>query len=83
MPCHIDDDAAGSYAQALRAGAGRFCAAHAVENWTISGVLVQHGLSLNASDGTRQLTQKILPPVLDMENSVFEALEAFRDLRAR
>lgn len=79
MPCHIDDDGAGRYAQALRAGAGRFCTAYPAENRTISGVLLQHGLSLNANDGKRQLTRKVLPPVLDMEDSVFEALEAFRN----
>lgn len=61
------------------AGAARFGKAHPDENWSISGVLVQHGLSLNADDGKRRLTEKVLPPVLDMEESVFEALEAFRN----
>jgi hypothetical protein len=79
MPCHIDDNGAGSYARALRAGAGRFCTAYPAEEWTISGVLVQHGLSLNANDEKRYLRQKVLPPVLDMEGSVFEALDAFRN----
>ena|ERR1022692_3488078 len=79
MPCDIDDGGAGSYAEALTAGAARFCKAHPDESWTISGVLVQHGLSLNADDGKRSLTEKVLPPVLDMEDSVFDALEAFRN----
>jgi hypothetical protein len=33
---------------------------------------------LNASCGTRRLTAKVLPPVLDMEGCILETLEAFR-----
>jgi len=77
--CDIDDGAAGSYADALVSGATRFCEAHPDEHWEISGVLVQHGLSLNASSGARRLMAKVLPPVLDMEGCIFDALEAFRN----
>lgn len=76
--CEVDDGAAGSYGDALVCGATRFCDAHPEEDWEISGVLVQHGLSLNASCGTRRLTAKVLPPVLDMEGCILETLEAFR-----
>jgi len=79
IPCKIDGGGAGNYAEAMMAGAARFCRAHPEENWTISGVLDQRGLSLNANDGKRYLSEKVLPPVLDMEDSIFKALEAFRN----
>jgi hypothetical protein len=79
MQCKVDSTYAGSQAAALEEAASRFCKAHPAEQWHISGVLVQEGLNLNASDGKRFLTEKVLPPVLDMPRSIFEALESFRN----
>ena len=79
MDHEIDTAAAGSYAEALDEAAIRFCRAHPEEQWKISGVLVQTGLSLNATDGRRSLLQKVLPPVLGMADSIFEELETFRN----
>jgi hypothetical protein len=79
MNCDIDSTRAGSFADALEDGAARFCNAHPAEKWEISGVVVQHGLSLNASSGKRRLQDRVLPRVIDMADSVFEALEEFRN----
>jgi hypothetical protein len=79
MNYEIDTTAAGSYAQPLDDGATRFCEAHPDEEWEISGVLCQTGLSVNATDGKRHLIAKMLAPVLDMTASIFEALQDFRN----
>jgi len=75
----IDTRGSGKFAQALLDGANRFCNAHPNEVWEISGVTVQDGLSLNATDGKRHLTAKILLPVIDMADSIFLELEKFRN----
>ena len=78
MNCDIDSAGAGRFADVLDEGAMRFCQTHPGEMWEISGVVVPCGLSLNANNGKRNVVAKVLPPVLDMADSVFEALEIFR-----
>jgi hypothetical protein len=82
MQCKVDSTYAGSQANALVQAASRFCEAHPGEQWEISGVLVEGGLNLNASDGKRFLTEKLLRPGLSMPQSIFEALESFRSQAA-
>jgi hypothetical protein len=79
LRCDIDSNAAGSYAEALEDGARRFCKMHPEESWKISGVLLQFGLSLNASDGTHHLVAETIVPDLTMADTIFGTLEAFRE----
>jgi hypothetical protein len=79
MHCEIDADGAGSYADALIDGAERFCANHPNERWKIAGVLHQSAaIALSATDGSRNMVNRLLMPVLDMTNAIYEELERFR-----
>jgi len=61
-------------------GVEKFRHAHPDEEWTIKGMRGQGGLTLTVR-GTRvpYAVQIVVNPVLDMSESVFVAMEQFRD----